>query len=167
MPFKTRSKTTRALNAVDASRTDGSSYLSDEKNYTFVLIPKSEDNSFFVDVYNGFKAAADGLHHARVNTVFLGPDVADARRQADLIYSVVENPEDFNITQVDGMAVSVLDETITGEAIDFARDRNIPVITFDSDAPKSKRMAFVSTNSSAFGEELGKVMNQLDPEGGR
>jgi ribose transport system substrate-binding protein len=102
-----------------------------------------------------------------VKTVFLEPDVAEARRQADLIYSVVENPEDFNITQVDGIAVSVLDEEILGGAIDYATERNIPVITFDSDAPNSKRMAFVSTNSSAFGEELGKVMNQLDPEGGR
>jgi ABC-type sugar transport system substrate-binding protein len=162
--------TSRALTSVDAYQTaDGSSssYSSGHRNYTFVLIPKSADNSFFVEVFSGFKAAADGLDLANVNTVFFGPDVAEARRQADLIYSLVENPEDFNITQVDGIAVSVLDEAILGEAIDFATERNIPVVTFDSDAPNSKRRAFVSTNSSAFGEELGKVMNQLDPEGGR
>jgi ABC-type sugar transport system substrate-binding protein len=130
---------------------------------TFVLIPKWT-GLFYDDIADGCKEAA---LESNVSCIYLGAKSADAQGQADLIKDVVINPAKYNITKVAGMGVAVLDEKITGDAIDFVTKQNIPVVTFDSDAPKSTRIAYVGTNNSAFGEELGKVMKQLDPTGGQ
>jgi ribose transport system substrate-binding protein len=132
------------------------------KNEAFVLIPKWK-GLFYDDIAAGCQEAA---LERNVSCVYLGSDTADAQGQAALIKDVVVNPTSYNITKVLGMGVAVLDEEVTGSAIDFATSQNIPVVTFDSDAPSSSRIAYVGTNNSAFGEELGKVMKQVDPTGG-
>ncbi len=46
-------------------------------------------------------------------------------------------------------------------------EHNIPLITFDSDAPNSERIKLIGTDNFAFGEQLGKVLIQVSPIGGR
>jgi ribose transport system substrate-binding protein len=58
----------------------------------------------------------------------------------------------------DAIIVSCSDEEILTKAIDEAVDRGVPVMTFDSDAPGSKRFAFYGPNDEAIGEA---VMNEL------
>ncbi len=53
------------------------------------------------------------------------------------------------------IAVSVLDENVTGTAINVAVDRGVRVITFDSDAPNSKPWAYVGVNNFDYGVKLG------------
>jgi|NOAtaT_6_FD_contig_81_2363372_length_2330_multi_3_in_0_out_0_1 ABC-type sugar transport system substrate-binding protein len=133
------------------------------KNEAFVLIPKWK-GLFYDDIALGCQEAAS---ESNVSCIYLGSDAADVQGQAALIKDVVINPTEYNITKVLGIGVAVLDEEVTGSAIDFATSQNIPVVTFDSDAPSSSRIAYVGTNNSAFGEELGKVMKQVDPTGGQ
>ena len=47
-----------------------------------------------------------------------------------------------------------------------ARDANIPVITFDADAPKSARQAYVGTDNKEMGRELGRQLIKLHPKAG-
>jgi len=64
------------------------------------------------------------------------------------------------------IAVSVLDENVTGTAINVAVDRGVRVITFDSDAPNSKRWAYVGVNNFDYGVKLGEAMKKKQPRGG-
>jgi len=65
------------------------------------------------------------------------------------------------------IAVSVLDENVTGTAINVAVDRGVRVITFDSDAPHSKRWAYVGVNNFDYGVKLGEAMKKKQPRGGQ
>ena len=134
-------------------------------SYIFVVVPKKVNETFFDMVGKGCQVAAAKL--GNVDCRYIGPVNVDAKEQAAVIRDLVRDPSNYNISRIDGIAVAVIDETVTGAAIDFASDAKIPVITFDADAAQSKRRAYVSTDDHAIGHELGKVLNQLFPEGGQ
>ena len=52
-------------------------------------------------------------------------------------------------------------------AIEAAYNAGIPVVTYDSDAPESPRIAYIASNNYALGRSLGKILLQLRPGGGR
>jgi ribose transport system substrate-binding protein len=53
------------------------------------------------------------------------------------------------------------------KTIEAATAAGIPVITFDSDAPGSKRISYLGTDNKEFGLALGKMLLKLRPEGGK
>jgi ribose transport system substrate-binding protein len=69
--------------------------------------------------------------------------------------------------KVDGIAVSCINPEIMGAAIDRAIDQGIHVVTWDSDAPNSKREAFYGIDDTATGKLLGEELAALLPEGGK
>src|SRR6185295_20296062 len=64
---------------------------------------------------------------------------------------------------VDGIAISVLDAQFLSSTIDKAVAAGIPVVTWDSDAPGSKRIAFYGVDDfksgQVMGEETAKLLN--------
>jgi ribose transport system substrate-binding protein len=65
-----------------------------------------------------------------------------------------------------GLLVSVADPALMQPAIDDAINAGIPVITIDSDAPKSKRLYFIGTNNMQAGVLGGKrVVEKLHGKG--
>ena len=79
--------------------------------------------------------------------MFVGPVTADVEEQKRIALDLIKNGS------VDGISISVIDEAVATEVIDEAVAAGIPIITFDSDAPQSKREAYVGTDNLAFGEE--------------
>jgi ribose transport system substrate-binding protein len=69
--------------------------------------------------------------------------------------------------KVDGLAISVADVAAMTKSIEAATVAGIPVITFDADAPGSKRIAYIGTNNKEFGLALGKELLKLRPDGGK
>ena len=67
----------------------------------------------------------------------------------------------------DGIAVSPIDPAAFSPVIDGAIDKGVPVITFDSDAPNSKRLAYVGTNNFEAGKAAGEAAVALFPAGGK
>jgi len=61
---------------------------------------------------------------------------------------------------VDGIAISVLDPVLTA-TIDKAVAAGIPVVTWDSDAPASKRFAYYGVDDFKSGQEMGKQAAEL------
>src|SRR5262249_36941631 len=51
--------------------------------------------------------------------------------------------------------------------IDDAIDKGIPVITFDSDSEKSKRLVYLGTNNYEAGKHAGEEAVKLLPNGGK
>jgi ABC-type sugar transport system substrate-binding protein len=141
---------------------DDTSARSTSSNLTFALVPKNTKNPFFDVVREGCYDSASSAA-ANVTCLFVGPDEDDAVAQADIIDSLI----DGSFGKIDGISVSVLDPVIISPAINRAVASGIPVITFDSDAGDSDRIAYIGTDNEAFGTELGKLLVQLAPEGGK
>jgi ribose transport system substrate-binding protein len=66
----------------------------------------------------------------------------------------------------DGIAVSVVAPADQTPALDRIADKT-KLITFDSDAPKSKRLLYIGTNNYTAGKTLGERIVTLLPNGGK
>lgn len=129
------------------------------KNLTFALVPKKEAG-FFEIVRDG---CMDEAPRIGVTCVYKGPTVGNSPEKQAAIIRELADRED-----IDGIAVSVSGGNIeaTNLAIAYALSKNVPVITFDSDAPDSGRLSYIGTDNWAFGATLGKLLLQLRPNGG-
>jgi ribose transport system substrate-binding protein len=67
----------------------------------------------------------------------------------------------------DGIAITPIKPDAMAPTIDEAIAANIPVITYDSDSPTSKRLAYIGTNNYEAGKILGQEAINLFPNGGR
>ncbi|MGC4026876.1 MAG: sugar-binding protein [Mesorhizobium sp.] len=128
-----------------------------QDTYKFAVVPKAMNNPFFDLTRDGCVEEAKKL--GNVECIYQGPVEHEAATQAQII--------DDMITQgVDGLAISVSDAAAATTVIDKAVAAGIAVITFNSDAPDSKRTAYVGTNNKDFGKALGEELLKLKPEGG-
>ncbi|GDX41257.1 sugar ABC transporter substrate-binding protein [Armatimonadota bacterium] len=75
--------------------------------------------------------------------------------------------KDAAAQQVAGIAVSPIEAEALSMVIDETMKSGIPVITFDSDAPKSKRLAYLGTNNYDAGRMAGEAAAKLFPNGGK
>jgi ribose transport system substrate-binding protein len=118
----------------------------------FAIIPKALHIPVFDYARKGAgrAAKADG----GVEVLWRGPEATDEIRQKEIL-------ESFIAQRVDGIAISCLNGDLLTDAIDRAVEAGIPVVTWDSDAPKSKRMAFYGVNDVEGGRALGKGLAEL------
>jgi ribose transport system substrate-binding protein len=66
---------------------------------------------------------------------------------------------------VSGIALSPVNADAVVGVISSATQKHIPVVTFDSDAPNSNRLAYIGTNNLAGGREAGKAFKSHLPKG--
>jgi len=115
------------------------------------FIPKTSDNLVFGIGNDGAQFGARYLEHEEGRSIeveYLASSELDPATERDLIRQGID-------ANKDGLIVSCIDDSVT-EAIDEAVDAGIPVITFDSDCPSSKRLGFygmVSRDSGAKGAD--------------
>ena len=129
-----------------------------QTKYRFVIVPKAMNNPFFDVARDGCLKRAKEL--GNVECIYKGPIEHEPATEAQII-------QDFITQKVDGMAISVADVAAMTKSIEAATAAGIPVVTFDADAPGSKRLAYIGTNNKDFGLALGKQLAQLRPEGGK
>ena len=123
-----------------------------QKKLVFAVVPKLLDNPVFNVAKVGAEDAAKDLGDVEIS--WTAPVTSDAAQQASIIESLIER-------KVDGIAVSVNDPDALRGVIDKAMDAGIPVVTFDSDAPKSKRIAFYGTNNYGSGKSMGEYLVKI------
>jgi ribose transport system substrate-binding protein len=117
------------------------------KELRFAVIPKALDIPVFNYARIGAERAAAELGNVRIE--WRAPDTADQLKQKEIL-------ESFITQRVDGIAISALNGDFLTETINRAIDAGIPVVTWDSDAPKSKRIAFYGVDDL----ESGRIMGQ-------
>jgi ribose transport system substrate-binding protein len=122
----------------------------------FAMVPKLVGVPFYADVEKGCNEEAKKIH---VTCLFTGPTQADEAQQAQVVRDLVTKG-------VAGIAIAPNNPESIASAIVAAQAKGIPVITFDSDAPKSKRTSFVGTNNAQGGTEGGKAFKAALPKGG-
>jgi ribose transport system substrate-binding protein len=130
-----------------------------ERTITIGMIGKSQSNPVFPIARIGAEDAARDLGaklHLTIKIDWRTPNDEDAQKQADAIEQLV-------LAGADGIAVSCSDANKVTGAIDAAVAAGVPVATFDSDAPASKRFVTYGIDSFECGrrtmEELAKIMN--------
>lgn len=118
----------------------------------FAVIPKALDIPVFNYAKIGAERAAAEL--GNVEVIWRGPERADELRQKEMV-------ESFITQRVDGIAISVLNADFLTSTIDRAVEAGIPVVTWDSDAPQSKRLAFYGVDDFRSGEIMGEEAARL------
>ncbi len=92
------------------------------------------------------RAAKEG----NVNARFIGPVGADADGQISEIETLMGS--------MDGLAISSVSTDALAPLIDRVLEAGIPVVTFNTDNPDSKRLAFAGQDLVQSGREAGKLM---------
>jgi ribose transport system substrate-binding protein len=118
----------------------------------FAIIPQALHIPVFDYARIGAERAAQQL--GGIEVLWRAPETTDEIRQKEIL-------ESFIAQRVDGIAISCLNGDLLTDAIDRAVDGGIPVITWDSDAPKSKRLAFYGVNDVEAGRALGEGLANL------
>lgn len=135
-----------------------SSAAAPKKTYVIGLVAKSQSNPVFIAARTGANDAAKELGEklgVNIKIEWRTPVSEDGQKQA-------ENIEQLVAAGADGIAVSASDAKLLKGAIDAAVEKGTLVVTFDSDVPDSKRMAYYGTDDVECGKqlarELGKAM---------
>jgi len=101
------------------------------------------------------KAAAD----FKVDVKLVGPVGADAEKQVAEIESLIQKG-------VDGLAISSVSTDALAPVINRALAQGIPVVTYNTDNPTSKRLAFAGQDLVESGRIAGKLLaDTLDGKG--
>jgi ribose transport system substrate-binding protein len=129
------------------------------RTLTLGLVAKSQGNPVFQAARVGAEDAAKELgakYGLTIRIDWRTPNEEDAQKQADAIEQLV-------LAGAAGISVSVSDANKLTDAINRAVDRGVPVATFDSDAPASKRFVTYGIDDVLCGaqtmDELAKLMN--------
>jgi ribose transport system substrate-binding protein len=123
-----------------------------QRKYRFAVIPKALDLPVFDYAKVGAERAAKEL--GNVEVIWRGPETGDQLKQKEIL-------ESFITQRVDGIAISCLNGDFLTDTINRAVDAGIPVVTWDADAPKSKRIAFYGVDDKAGGRILGEEAVKL------
>ncbi len=128
------------------------------RTLTIGLVAKSQGNPVFQAARVGAEDAAKELSaklKLNIKIDWRTPNEEDAQKQAEAIEQLV-------LAGAEGISVSCSDASKVTGAINRAVDNGVPVATFDSDAPKSKRFVTYGVDDVECGkqtmEELVKVM---------
>lgn len=130
---------------------------------TIALIAKSSTNPVFLSARTGAEAAAAELSPKIGRTIIIDwrtPPTEDGQVQAQRLAQAVNEG-------ADAVLISCSDAAKVTGAIDDAVARGVPVMTFDSDAPQSRRFAFYGTDDISCGQAVMKELaEQMGDTGG-
>jgi ribose transport system substrate-binding protein len=123
----------------------------------FAVIPKALDIPVFNYARVGAERAAKELGNIQI--LWNAPATADQLKQKEILESYITQ-------RVDGIAISSLNGEFLADTINRAIDAGIPVVTWDSDAPTSRRIAFYGVDDLASGRIMGEeAIKLLDGKG--
>lgn len=131
-----------------------SGHAQTKKSYTIGLVAKSQGNPVFQAARVGANDAARDLGKKlgiEIRIDWRTPNEEDAQKQAEAI-------EQLALSGADGIAVSCSDANKLTDAINSAVKSGVPVATFDSDAPASRRFVTYAIDDIQCGE---RVMSEL------
>lgn len=106
---------------------------------------------FFDDVINGIERAAEELKDFKIEILIKSVDSIDHISEINAINKLLEDG-------IDGLAICPFHRYELNQIINEVTDKGIPVVTIGTDAPESKRLTCISTNSYKTGEMAGELM---------
>ncbi|HVI39603.1 MAG TPA: substrate-binding domain-containing protein [Anaerovoracaceae bacterium] len=135
-----------ALHSLDNSA--GIVVPNSDPEYHFAMICENMEDPFWLSVKKGVEKAAREFN---VAVEFNWPNGVNADEEYKCLDMAI-------VSKVDGIVTYVWDETETGQLIDKAVGKEIPIVTISTDAKNSKRAAFVGVNTYSAGTEMGRML---------
>src|SRR6476661_6214583 len=139
-----------ALAACTSEGSKSDSTAGGGKTFTIAMIAKSSTNPVFLSGRKGAEDAADSITKATGVTVkidWLTPPNEDGAVQAQRIAEAANSG-------ANAILLSASDAGKVLGAVNEAVDRGVPVMTFDSDVPNSKRFSFYGGDDEAIGHQV-------------
>ena len=106
---------------------------------------------YWQEAFAGLRRAGAEMH---VKVEMVGPDRYDPKGEQQAFEEAVAY-------KPSGILISPADPNLMATDIDSALDAGIPVLTLDSDAPKSKRLFFIGSDNYAAGRLGGQLLVKL------
>ncbi|WP_176560284.1 sugar-binding protein [Brevibacillus dissolubilis] len=119
--------------------------------YHFALVYPEEKNPYWDQVKKGMTSA---IGNQTISFEYLGPETSDMVEQLDLLNRAIAS-------RVDGIIVQGMNEEAFTPVINQAMKRGIPVITIDSDAPASERIAYIGSDNDQAGVMVGEHLAEV------
>ena len=132
---------------------------SDGKRIRIALIAKSTSNPSYLSAKLGAEDKARELAETWKRPIeidWMTPPQDDAQLQAQRILQAVNE-------RVDAILISSSDDSHVAAAINDAVSRGVEVMTFDSDAPSSKRFSFCGVDNKKLGRQVIQELVQVLP----
>jgi ribose transport system substrate-binding protein len=127
-----------------------------QKRLKLAFVTNNASN-FWTLARRGTEEAAKTL--GTVDVTFRMPATGSAGEQQQLL-------DDLMATGVDGIAVSPVDPPNQTDVLNRIAEKSL-LITQDSDAPASKRVAYLGTDNVAAGVQAGQLIKEALPKGGK
>src|SRR6185312_11915504 len=148
------------LSACGSSASSGGSGGSESvfgkhKNYKFVFVNHVTTNEFFVPTQYG---AADACKLLGCSYQWTGSASSNVSEMVNALNSAVS-------AGVDGIAVSLIDETAFNSPVKAALAKKIPVVAYNADAKDNERLAYIGQDLKVSGEQMGEHIAELVPSG--
>ncbi|MGD0777119.1 MAG: substrate-binding domain-containing protein [Candidatus Solibacter sp.] len=121
-----------------------------EATEKYFLVAANTKIAYWQEAAEGLRAAAREMG---VKVEMVGPETYDPKAEKEAFLAAVH-------AQIPpaGILVSAADPELMRDAIDAAATAGIPVVTIDSDSPKSKRLTFIGTNNYVAGQMSGELL---------
>ncbi len=134
----------------------------DEK-LVIAVVPKNLNNPFFDQAKFGCEKAVQEIGADKVECFFTGPgEHGGGDEQVQIVADLIAKG-------VDGIAVSASNAAALASVLPQAKEKGIPVLTWDSDLlPENKdlRVAYIGTYNYDIGTNLAKLAMEIKPNGG-
>ena len=122
-----------------------------KSNETYVMVSNVAAHPYWIDAKKGGEDAAAELG---VKWVYTGPADFNTPAQVTTLEQIIQ-------TKPAGILVAALQPDALTAAINKAIAAGIPVVTVDTDAPKSNRMTYLGTDNYSAGVTMGKRMAEV------
>jgi ribose transport system substrate-binding protein len=142
-----------AAGAMLASR--GLSLAKAQDGQTYYMVSFLSGISFWKDAFRGMQDAAEYLG---VEAIYQGEEEYDVTGEVRVLEEVIG-------TGPDGVLVTVIQADAMLPTIDAAVDSGLPIVTFDSDSPLSKRYSFLGTGNYSAGVIAARYIGPLVQSG--
>ncbi|MDR1378336.1 MAG: LacI family DNA-binding transcriptional regulator [Synergistaceae bacterium] len=159
---ETRKKILAIAQNMDYSVNEAASSLKRKALHVAVVLQSMSNpqNFFFRKMWDGIGIAEQKLNDYRVQVTRL--ECGDEwESQERILYDIARHRDE------DGVILHCWDETRLNAVIDYLSERGVPVVTVNSDAIGSKRVAFVSAPNGRIGRLAAEMMGRLLSSGGR
>jgi simple sugar transport system substrate-binding protein len=123
--------------------------------YKFTFVNHVTTNEFFVPTQYG---AADACK-------LLGCSYQWTGSASSNISEMVNAFNSAHSAGVDGIAISLVDETAFNAPVKSALAAGIPVVAYNADAKSNERLAYIGQDLKKSGEEMGEHIAELVPSG--
>jgi len=133
----------------------GSIFKPGKSSYKFTFVNHVTTNEFFVPTQYG---AADACKLLGCSYQWTGSASSNVSEMVNALNSAVS-------AGVDGIAVSLIDETAFNSPVKAALAKKIPVVAYNAETKDNERLAYISQDLKKSGEEMGEHIAELVPSG--